>query len=122
MRELGNDWENSVDIAIADSYGKVNPEKDVHLRYESFRERCKELLITQGGKTTVDRPINGHDLIAMGIKPGPKMGEIFKALDELLLEDPGMSKEAALNWVKSFLAQVSLISEEWTNCFWKSRS
>jgi tRNA nucleotidyltransferase/poly(A) polymerase len=106
LRDLEDDWEHSVDIAIADAYGKRSASGDISIRarYENYRSRMKLLLEQQQGQTTVVRPINGHDLMSeLSVKPGPEMGRLFKALDEELLERPGMSREEALDFVRAQL-------------------
>ena len=35
-----------------------------------------------------DLNVNGGDLIKMGIKPGPQMGEILQKLLDMVIEDP----------------------------------
>jgi poly(A) polymerase len=44
--------------------------------------------------------MNGHDLIALGLKPGPKFGEILEAVETRQLEGELRSREEALAWVK----------------------
>ncbi|XHR30227.1 MAG: CCA tRNA nucleotidyltransferase [Chthoniobacteraceae bacterium] len=45
--------------------------------------------------------INGRDLLAMGWKPGPKLGEILEAVQTRQLEGTLTSREEALAWVKA---------------------
>jgi len=45
--------------------------------------------------------INGRDLLAMGWKPGPKLGEILEAVQTRQLEGTLTSREEALAWVKT---------------------
>ncbi len=44
--------------------------------------------------------INGHDLIHLGLKPGPLFSEILGAGEDLQLEGNLSGKEEALDWVK----------------------
>jgi poly(A) polymerase len=44
--------------------------------------------------------VTGDDLIAMGMKPGPKFGEILEAVETRQLEGALTTREAALDWVK----------------------
>jgi tRNA nucleotidyltransferase/poly(A) polymerase len=100
-----SDWPHSVDLAIADNLGKkdFNPE-EVALetkKYENLRSNIQEAM--QGQKSTnIPRPISGHDLLAMGIKPGPVMGQIMSAIDDALLDKPELSREEALEIAKHF--------------------
>lgn len=44
--------------------------------------------------------VRGDDLIAMGLKPGPKFGEILEAVETRQLEGALKDREEALDWVK----------------------
>jgi poly(A) polymerase len=44
--------------------------------------------------------VRGDDLIAMGLKPGPKIGEILEAVQTRQLEGAFSDREAALAWLK----------------------
>ena len=49
--------------------------------------------------------VRGEDLIELGLKPGPKFGEILEAVETRQLEGGLKDREAALEWVKrEFLA------------------
>jgi poly(A) polymerase len=45
--------------------------------------------------------VNGHDLIALGLKPGPLFSEILSSLEDLQLEGKILTREEALEWVRS---------------------
>jgi poly(A) polymerase len=45
--------------------------------------------------------VRGDDLIALGMKPGPKFGEILEAVETLQLEGALKDRQEALDWVKS---------------------
>jgi len=44
--------------------------------------------------------VTGNDLIAMGMKPGPKFGEILEAVETRQLEGALKTREEALDWVR----------------------
>lgn len=48
--------------------------------------------------------INGHDLLALGLTPGPLVGQILRQVEELQLEDRLKSREEALEFAKSRVA------------------
>jgi poly(A) polymerase len=49
--------------------------------------------------------VRGDDLIALGLRPGPRFGEILEAVETRQLEGALTSREEALEWVKNeFLA------------------
>ena len=103
VKELENDWKHSVDLAVADAYGKdmAKDDPEVRKRYDEFASRMNELIEEMGGKTKAKAPITGHDLKNIGFKPGPLMGQALNALHEALLDNPNMDKEEALQFVMS---------------------
>lgn len=96
VRDLENDWLLLIKHSFADACGKVSVNiDDMANRYGSFIGLIKEVLDEQNGEVKIKRPINGHDLARLGVKKGPAMGIIFKALDEALLDNPEMDREMA---------------------------
>ena len=51
--------------------------------------------------------VTGNDLIQMGMKPGPKFGEILEAIETRQLEGGLKTREEALDWVKREYASPS---------------
>src|SRR5213078_642542 len=45
--------------------------------------------------------VRGDDLIALGLRPGPKFGEILEAVETRQLEGALKNREEALEWVKA---------------------
>ena len=45
---------------------------------------------------TEDLALNGRDLVAMGLKPGPRFGRILAALMDQVLEDPALNRRESL--------------------------
>ena len=105
------DWDHSVDLAIADNLGKqhfTQEQAEVEKqKYEDLRGKIQSSMQWTNGSPrhnrVIPRPITGNDLIAIGIKPGQIMGQIMAALDEALLDNPGMSKEEALDLARTFI-------------------
>lgn len=53
-------------------------------------------------KPLLPRPlINGHEVMAMGVPPGPRVGEILRLVQDLQLEGTLSTSEEARDWVKS---------------------
>jgi poly(A) polymerase len=44
--------------------------------------------------------VRGDDLLALGLKPGPRIGEILEAVETRQLEGDLRSREEALDWLK----------------------
>lgn len=102
VKELEDDWRHSVDLAVADAYGKqmAKDDPEVRKRYDEFARRMNELIAEMGGKTKAKAPITGHDLInLLGFKSGPVLGQALRHLEEALLDNPDMSKDEALQFI-----------------------
>jgi poly(A) polymerase len=48
--------------------------------------------------------LNGRDLLALGLKPGPRVGELLSEALDLQMEDAFADREAALAWLRDRLA------------------
>jgi tRNA nucleotidyltransferase/poly(A) polymerase len=69
--------------------------------YEFLRQKAAEL------PAEVIRPaplVTGNDLLALGLKPGPLIGQILREVAELQLEERLKSREEAVAFVKQRLA------------------
>lgn len=82
FRDLGDDWFGAMMIAWADGYATAGWTR--HL--ENVFTRMVELKRTDDAKPKVERLVNGHDLIALGLKPGPKFKIILQELLDMQLE------------------------------------
>jgi poly(A) polymerase len=51
--------------------------------------------------------VRGDDLIALGMKPGPKFGEILEAVETRQLEGALKDRQEALDWIKREYAPVA---------------
>ncbi len=99
LKEVGEDWQNLVYHSIADAMGKKDAVEDP--KYRAMIERLIKLKNEQGGGTKPKRPIDGNVIMKeLNIKPGPRIREITDALDEALLENPNMTPEEAINFIK----------------------
>lgn len=104
VRDVGQDWPNLVDMSKSDSMGKSNV-KELDAKYENFAKIIDQFLARTGGKSETPPPINGHEIMqALNLNQkidGKKIGIITKSLKEKLLEDPEMTKEEALTYIKT---------------------
>ena len=65
--------------------------------YEFLRRKREEF----ANEPIIPPPlVRGDDLLAMGLKPGPKIGEILEAVQTRQLEGVFSDREAALKWVR----------------------
>ena len=96
-RFLGKYDENLLDMVLtlrlADTLAQ-NPNYNLEEKKNKIamaRELLKEVLANETAFSLKDMAISGKDLIAIGIKPGVKMGEILKTLYEEVLENPDLN-------------------------------
>ena len=62
---------------------------------------CREKLSELDREALAPPPlINGHDLIALGLEPGPLFSEILKQAEDLQLEGILTARDDALSWVR----------------------
>jgi poly(A) polymerase len=63
-----------------------------------------DMLCQAGGETALPEPlVNGHDLMATGLKPGPQLGKILREIAEMQLAGEISTKENAIAFARHFL-------------------
>jgi putative nucleotidyltransferase with HDIG domain len=92
MRDLGEDYFGCMMIAWADGFATGG--KTRHLE-EAFL-RMIEIKRQDDAKPKVERLVNGYDLIALGLKPGPIFKPILQELFDRQLEGKITTKEEGL--------------------------
>ncbi len=82
-------------VDCASSHGMMD-------NYDFLRQKKEEF----ANEPIIPPPlVRGDDLIALGLKPGPRFGEILEAVETRQLEGALTNREEALEWVKNeFLA------------------
>jgi poly(A) polymerase len=94
FRDLGPDYFGAMMIAWADGYATAGWTS--HL--ERVFMRMIELKRADDAKPKVERLVNGYDLIALGLKPGPKFKVILQELLDRQLEGRIKTKEEGLKF------------------------
>jgi poly(A) polymerase len=101
FRHLGVDWFGAMVIAWADGYATGG--KTRHL--EKAFSRMVALYRSDMAKPKVERLVNGYDLIALGLKPGPLFKTILQDLLDMQLEGRIENKDEALLRAKELAAR-----------------
>jgi poly(A) polymerase len=65
----------------------------------------------EGQPALPPRLLTGHDLIAMGLEPGPEFGRILRAAHDAQLEGRITTKEEALRYAKTHRPERSGIPD-----------
>lgn len=97
----GNDLNYIMDLMQADNISHksdtVKPNQIV-----GVRDRINDLETKADSKKVV-LPITGHDLIALGLKPGPMFKEIMDLVQDAWYENPELSRDEAMDIVNQYL-------------------
>lgn len=77
-----------------------------------FCEQKLQEYRSEGSESILPAPLlNGHDLIAMGYKPGPAMGQMLRALREAQLNGEVQTPEESITWLRQgFISKISEVS------------
>ncbi len=105
FRNLGVDWFGAMMIAWADGYATGG--RTAHL--ERAFLRMIDLYREDMAKPKVERLVNGYDLIAMGMKPGPHFKVILQEMLDLQLEGKVNEKSDALQEVKRIAERIGAL-------------
>jgi tRNA nucleotidyltransferase (CCA-adding enzyme) len=81
-----------IDVAAARAAGMLLDAKGV---VASWR-RAREVLAARPPLGVGDLAVDGRDLIVLGLRPGPRFGEILDALLEQVLDDPSRNQRELL--------------------------
>lgn len=92
-----------MNLREADAHGKLDggiSERDAE-SIDLGRSLLDNVSTQNTAVTPSDLPINGHDLINLGIKPGPEMGQILHQLVDIVQDNPELNnRDALLQYVR----------------------
>lgn len=109
MAELGIDWSDVVNMASADALAKGGkPDEGSTDGYARLiadgEEAAKGMAVSQG--SGVKPVLNGQEIMdAFGIKAGPEVGKMLKAVKDMMDEKPDVSKDEAMAMLKDAFPQ-----------------
>jgi tRNA nucleotidyltransferase (CCA-adding enzyme) len=81
-----------MDLAAAQAAGTL---RDVHGVVAAWR-RARAVLAAHPPLEVGELAVDGRDLIGLGLRPGPRFGELLSALLEWVLEDPARNRRDLL--------------------------
>lgn len=100
-------FEKLLDVQYADTMAQSEYRREEKLeRIEKVRKTSEKILEEKQCISQKDLKLKGQDLIALGVKPGPLVGEILKAalyevLEEPSRNDPEILKKFAKGYLKN---------------------
>ena len=103
FRDLGEEAFGLMMLCFADGWATAG--RTGHL--EDTITRMIDQRRAEAAKLKVKRFVTGHDLIALGLKPGPAFKVILQELEDLQLEGTITSTEQGLDYLKTHLPALS---------------
>lgn len=105
---VGDNLEDILDLIHADNISHAD-ESSMPEQIEKIRERLKNL------NQNIDNnkpklPINGNDILKLGVKPSPLFKEILSAVEDAWFENPNITKDQAMEIVHKMIS-VSEVNE-----------
>ena len=85
------------EIKRADILAQSMYEREEKLEYVDTYEKLYKQILSKGDCVNKkDLAINGKDLIAIGMKPGPQLGAVIDKLLEIVMDDPAQNTKENL--------------------------
>jgi tRNA nucleotidyltransferase/poly(A) polymerase/predicted kinase len=110
MAEAGVEWEDVVNLSQADALAKGGkPEEGTEEKYSNLlnegKDAMSEMTVSKG--SGVKPIVNGKEIMdTFGLKQGPVVGEMLKAVNDMMDENPTISKDEAIAKLRSLFPQV----------------
>ena len=102
--EMGEHLEDILNVIHADNLAHSEA-SSMPNQINNVRKRLDDLNVTVSKPTL---PINGNDLIQMGIKPGPIFSKILSVITDKWYGNPSLSRETALKLAKGIANDPNL--------------
>jgi poly(A) polymerase len=96
---MGDGLDDLLEVMHADNLSHAEG-KTLPNQIPSIKERIKNLNFPSKKPVL---PVNGEDLIALGLKPGPIFKSLLSIVEESWLENPGLTKEDGIGIIKAQL-------------------
>jgi len=99
---VGDNLENILDLIHADNISHSD-ESSMPNQIINVRKRLQTLNTKIDDNKKPKLPINGQDLLNLGLKPSPLFRDILNAVEDEWFENPNITKDDAMIIVKKFL-------------------
>ena len=98
MNKIGEDlFPDIFELNFADTLGQSEYKKQEKLELIDELKEAYEGVVRRGECVSLRTlAVTGNDLIKLGIKPGPEIGEILNRLLNAVIEDPSLNTKEAL--------------------------
>ncbi|HEX2203878.1 MAG TPA: CCA tRNA nucleotidyltransferase [Longimicrobium sp.] len=100
LRRVGRGYvRDLLALEVANARGRASPDEERLRAAAALRRRADALLREGVALETGDLAIGGNDLRALGVPPGPAMGEVLRDLLEAVTDDPALNTPEALGGI-----------------------
>ncbi|MCX7731585.1 MAG: HD domain-containing protein [candidate division WOR-3 bacterium] len=99
FRDLGSEALGLMILCYADGWATAG--RTIHLEDTITRMLNQQRM--ENARRRIKRLVTGHDLIALGMKPGPVFKVILQELEDLQIEGKITTKEEGIEYLKSYL-------------------
>lgn len=96
LNRVGDHADDLLILRQADQGGKAQYPTDPTKSVDQQRLLVDQVRNAGAPTTQASLAINGHDLINLGIQPGPQLGQILNSLTEAVVEDPALNTPETL--------------------------
>jgi tRNA nucleotidyltransferase (CCA-adding enzyme) len=99
IQRVGDDHANDLlTFRWADHAGKGDPQRELEARAatDQMRGLVEQARSVQAPTSQSALAINGNDVLGLGVKPGPQVGQILRRLTDDVVDDPHLNDRAAL--------------------------
>lgn len=106
MHRVGEEWIVPLwELRVADLVG--SGVRKISYRVRWMRQEVERIRAAQEAITLKSLAVNGHDIMeALGLRPGPMVGQVLNWLLDQVLEDPSINqRDKLLTLAQEFLAQ-----------------
>ena len=101
-RDLGDNIEMVLDLMHADNLSHSDSHSMPN-QIPGIRLRLQNMIDNINNSQHIKLPINGNDLIKIGIKPGKQIGDLLKIIEDEYMENPNLTKEQAIKIIQKYL-------------------
>lgn len=109
LANVGDHADDLLTLRWADQHGKGQSPEELNARtsVDTMRNYVNEVRSSQSPTNKSMISVNGNDLLAMGLKPGPDVGRILSLLTNDVIEDPALNdRERLLSRAQEYVNAV----------------
>jgi len=114
LLDLGADWPLCIALARADLLSASGPlaPQDGAEKSRDLARHLAEAAATRLPPNAKKTLITGHDVLALGLPPGPEIGRLIEAIEQERFDNPALTKDQALRMLQQMIRPPSMPHKE----------